>query len=39
MDANHLAAAGFRFTNLREIVRWIFCGVEIGYWTKGDDDF
>jgi len=29
MDANQLAAAGFYFTNQSDIVRCVFCGVEI----------
>ena len=33
MDANQLAAVGFYFTNQSDIVRYVFCGVEIGYWT------
>jgi len=37
VDANQLAAAGFYFTNQSDIVRCVFCGVEIGYWTDGDD--
>jgi len=37
MDANQLAAAGFYFTNQNYIARCFFCGVEIGYWTGGDD--
>jgi len=37
MDANQLAAAGFYFTNQSDIVHCVFCGVEIGYWTEGDD--
>ena len=37
MDANQLAAVEFYFTNESDIVRCVFCGVEIGYWTEGDD--
>ena len=37
MDANQLAAAGFYFTDQSDIVRCVFCGVEIGYWTDGYD--
>ena len=36
MDANQLAAAGFHFTDQNDIVRCVFCGVEIGWWTHGD---
>jgi len=36
MDANQLAAAGFYFTDQSDIVRCVFCGVEIGYCTDGD---
>ena len=36
MDANQLAAAEFYFTNQSDIVRCVFCGVEIGWWTDGD---
>jgi hypothetical protein len=35
MDANQLAAIGFYFTNHNVIVRCAFCGVEVGYWEKG----
>jgi len=35
MDANQLAAAGFYFTNQSDIVRSVYCGVEIGWWTDG----
>jgi hypothetical protein len=37
MDKNHLAAAGFYFTNSGDVVRCAFCGVEVGYWKKGDN--
>jgi len=37
MDANQLAAVGFYFTKHSVIVLCGFCGVEIGYWTEGDD--
>jgi len=37
MDANQLAAAGFYFTNQSDIVRCVFCGVEIVYWREEDD--
>jgi len=36
-DANQLAAAGFYFTHLSVVVRCVFCGVERGYLTDGDD--
>jgi len=36
MDANPLAAAGFYIINQSDIVRCVFCGVEIGYWTEED---
>ena len=34
MDANQLAAAGFYFTNQSDIVRCVFCGVEIGFGRR-----
>ena len=37
MDKNYLAAAGFYFTNCGDVVRCGFCGVEVGYWKKGDN--
>jgi len=37
MDSNQLAAAGFYLINLSNMVRCVFCGVEMGYWTDGDD--
>lgn len=37
MDTNHLSAAGFYFTNRRDVVRCAFCGVEVGQWEEGDD--
>jgi E3 ubiquitin-protein ligase XIAP len=39
MDKNHLAAAGFYFTNCGDVVRCAFCGVEVGYWKEGDNAF
>jgi hypothetical protein len=38
-DKNHLIAAGFYFTNLRDIVRCAFCGVKLVYWQHEDDPF
>ena len=32
-----MAAAVFYFTNKSDIVRRAFCGVEVGYWEKGQD--
>jgi len=37
MDKNHLAFAGFYFTNCSDVVRCAFCGVEVGYWKEGDN--
>ena len=37
MDANQLAAAGFYFTNLSDVVRCVFCGVRVCHWSAGDD--
>jgi len=37
MDANQLAAAGFYFTNLSDVVRCFFCVVKIYHWSEGDD--
>lgn len=39
MDANHLSAAGFYFTNRSDVVCCAFCGVEVGRWEEGDDAF
>jgi hypothetical protein len=39
MDKNHLAAATFYFTNCGNVARFDFCGVEVGYWKKGDSAF
>jgi len=38
MDVNQLAAVGFFFINRGDVVRFAFCGVEVGQW-KGDDAF
>ena len=37
MDANQRAAAGFYFTNLSDVVRCFFCGVQVCHWSEGDD--
>jgi len=37
MDKNHLAAAGFYYTNWSDIVCCAFCGVEVWQWEKGDN--
>ena len=39
MDKNHLAAAGFYYTNWSDIVCCAFCGLEVGHWKKGDSAF
>jgi hypothetical protein len=39
MDKNHLAAAGFYFTNWGDVVRCAFCGVDVCYWIGGDNVF
>lgn len=39
MDVNQLASAGFFFTNRVDVVRCVFCGLEDGHWTEGDDTF
>jgi len=35
MDANQLAAAGFYFTNLSDIVCSVFCGLHVCHWSEG----
>jgi E3 ubiquitin-protein ligase XIAP len=37
MDAHRLSAAGFYYINQGDVVRCVFCGVEVGYWEEGDD--
>jgi len=37
MDKNHLAAAGFYFTNCSDVARCAFRGVEVCYWKDGDN--
>jgi hypothetical protein len=39
MDKNYLSSAGFYFTNCDDVVRWAFCGVEVGKWDEGDEAF
>jgi hypothetical protein len=39
MDVNQLAAAVFFFTNRGDVVCCAFCGVEVGHWIEGDDEF
>jgi hypothetical protein len=39
MDVNKLAAAGFFFTTLGDVVRCEFCQVEVGHWIEGGDAF
>jgi hypothetical protein len=39
MDLNNLAAAGFFFTTIGDVVRCAFCGVEVGHWIEGDYAF
>lgn len=39
LDSNRLAAAGFYYLRRDDVVRCIFCGVEIGCWEEGDDPF
>ncbi|XP_023710490.2 baculoviral IAP repeat-containing protein 2 [Cryptotermes secundus] len=39
MDPNRLAAAGFYYINQGDVVRCVFCGVEVGHWEEGDDPF
>jgi hypothetical protein len=39
MDKNHMVFAGFYFTNRSDVVRCAFCGVQVGCWEEGDDDF
>ena len=36
MDKNYLAAAGFYFTKCGDVVRCVFCGVDLGYLKEGD---
>ena len=33
---NHLASAGFYYTNWRDVVCRVFCGVELGHWEEED---
>ena len=37
LNANQLVAAGFYFTNLSDVVRCFFCGVQVCHWSEGDD--
>jgi len=37
MDAKQLAAAGFYFTYLSDVVHCIFCGIQVCHWSEGDD--
>ncbi|KAK7792000.1 hypothetical protein R5R35_004203 [Gryllus longicercus] len=39
MDAHKLAAAGFYYINRDDLVKCVFCGVEVGNWEEGDDPF
>jgi hypothetical protein len=39
MYVNKLAAAGFFFTTMGDVVRWAFCQVQVGHWIEGDDAF
>jgi hypothetical protein len=39
MDVNQLAADGFFFTNWGDVVRCVFCEVEVGQWEKENDAF
>lgn len=37
INKHDLALLGFYYNNDRDIVKCIFCGVEIGMWERGDD--
>ena len=37
MDPNQMAAAGFYYTNTRDVVCCAFCEVGIGHWEKTDN--
>jgi E3 ubiquitin-protein ligase XIAP len=39
MDKTEMTAGEFYFTGVRDIVRCLFCRVEIGYWKLGDNPF
>jgi hypothetical protein len=39
MEPNQMAAAGFYFTNKRDVLCCAFCAVEIGQWEKEDNFF
>jgi len=39
IDKNYLAAAGFYYTKLSDVVCCAFCKVQVGHWEKGDDPF
>jgi hypothetical protein len=39
MNKNDMAAAGFYFTGIGDVVRCPFCGVQIGYWEPRDETF
>jgi hypothetical protein len=39
MDVNKLAAAGFFYTTIGDVVRRAFFQVQVGHWIEGDDAF
>ena len=39
IDKNHLAAAGFYYTDLKDVVCCAFCEVQLGQWKQEDDPF
>ena len=39
IDKNHLAAAGFYYTNQSDVVCCAFCGAQVGNWEEGDNAF
>ena len=39
LDKNHLAAAGFYYTNFKDVVCCAFCHVRLGEWKQEDDPF
>ena len=39
IDKNYLAAAGFYYTNFKDVVCCAFCHVRLGQWKQGDSPF
>ena len=37
IEKNHLAVAGFYYTDCKDVVRCAFCDVQLGQWKQEDD--